>query len=114
MREEAGVVRQGENLALHVRGRTWQFRLPEDAAAHEEEAGGTDRLVAPIPGMVTEMRAEPGQHVARGDTLVVLEAMKTVFRLAARADAVVARVGCQAGDSVEEGQLLVSFEQGEA
>ena len=41
--------------------------------------------------------------------MVVLEAMKTVFRLTAPADGIVATVSCQAGDSVVEGQLLVAF-----
>jgi 3-methylcrotonyl-CoA carboxylase alpha subunit len=35
--------------------------------------------------------------------------MKTVFRLTAPADGIVATVSCQAGDSVIEGQLLVAF-----
>ena len=41
------------------------------------------RLVAPIPGQVTQVSAEPGMAVTRGQVMVVLEAMKTVFRLAA-------------------------------
>jgi len=53
--------------------------------------------------------AAPGMAVARGQILVVLEAMKTVFRLAAPADGTVATVSCQTGDAVVEGQLLVSF-----
>jgi 3-methylcrotonyl-CoA carboxylase alpha subunit len=51
----------------------------------------------------------PGQTVQRGDVLVVLEAMKTVFRLTAKADATVEAVACAAGEMVQEGQLLVSF-----
>jgi 3-methylcrotonyl-CoA carboxylase alpha subunit len=47
--------------------------------------------------------------VTRGQIMVVLEAMKTVFRLAAPSDGIVATVSCQVGDSVIEGQLLVSF-----
>jgi len=39
----------------------------------------------------------------------VLEAMKTVFRLTAPADGVIERVACRAGESVQEGQLLVAF-----
>jgi biotin carboxyl carrier protein len=41
--------------------------------------------------------------------LVVMEAMKTVFRLPAPADAVVERVACRVGEVVEEGALLVAF-----
>jgi len=52
--------------------------------------------------------------VTRGQVMVVLEAMKTVFRLAAPADGVVATVSCQVGDSVVEGQLLVGFAEQDA
>ena len=55
--------------------------------------------------------AEPGQAVKRGEVLVVLEAMKTVFRLPAPADGVVAEVSCRPGEMVEEGEILVSFEE---
>ena len=90
-------------------GETWRLQLPDPiaAAAEEDDAGG--RLIAPIPGQVTQVAAEPGMAVARGQVLVVLEAMKTVFRLAAPADGIVATVSCQVGDSVVEGQLLVGF-----
>ena len=95
-------------LTLRLRGATFRFRLPGPPADDEEaEAGG--RLIAPIPGQVTQVLAKPGLEVARGDLLVVLEAMKTVFRLTARADGAVAAVHCRPGEMVEEGQALVSF-----
>jgi 3-methylcrotonyl-CoA carboxylase alpha subunit len=58
---------------------------------------------------VTQVIAEQGMAVARGQVLVVLEAMKTVFRLAAPADGIVATVSCRVGDAVIEGQTLVAF-----
>ena len=65
--------------------------------------------MAPIPGQVTQVMAEPGQAVTRGQILVVLEAMKTVFRLPAPADGVVKAVSCAVGDMVQDGQVLISF-----
>jgi len=47
--------------------------------------------------------------VTRGQVVIIIEAMKTVFRLTATADGVIATVNCQVGDSVVEGQLLVAF-----
>ena len=109
IREHAGVERTDQSVTVRSRGETWRFHLPDPAAAAEEESGAGGRLVAPIPGQVTEILAEPGQQVKRGDVLVILEAMKTVFRLAAPADGTVDSVPCRAGETVEEGQLLVSF-----
>jgi 3-methylcrotonyl-CoA carboxylase alpha subunit len=102
-------MRIGETVTVRRNGDTWRLRLPDPMAARPEDADASGRLVAPIPGQVTQVSAEPGMIVARGQVLVVLEAMKTVFRLAAPADGVVATVSCRVGDSVVEGQLLVGF-----
>jgi 3-methylcrotonyl-CoA carboxylase alpha subunit len=109
MHERVSVTRLGDTVSVRRDGETYRLRLPDPiaAAAEEDDAGG--RLIAPIPGQVTEVIATPGMVVTRGQVLVVLEAMKTVFRLAAPADGTVATVSCQAGDSVVEGQLLVGF-----
>ena len=107
------VAHVADTVTVRRNGETWRLRLPDPmaAAAEEDDAGG--RLVAPIPGQVTQVVAEPGMAVTRGQVMVVLEAMKTVFRLAAPADGVVATVSCQAGDSVVEGQVLVGFAEGD-
>ena len=109
VRETAFVTRIGAELQVRMRAATWRFRLPQDAAELDEAEAGGDRLLAPIPGTITQVLAEAGATVTRGETMVVLEAMKTVFRLAAPADAVVAEIACRAGDAVQEGQLLVRF-----
>ena len=83
--------------------------MPDPMAAAVEEADAGGRLVAPIPGQVTHVQAAPGMAVTQGQVLVVLEAMKTVFRLSASSDGVVATVSCRVGDSIVEGQLLVAF-----
>jgi 3-methylcrotonyl-CoA carboxylase alpha subunit len=102
-------VRDGEALTLREAGRTWRLTLPDPLGGADAEETAGDRLVAPIPGLVTEVLAAPGDRVARGQVLVVMEAMKTVFRLAAPADAVVATVSCAAGEMAREAQVLVTF-----
>ena len=114
VQERAAATRIGENLTLRLRGETFRFRLPDpiSAAAEEEDTGG--RLEAPIPGQVTQVIATPGMAAKRGDVLVILEAMKTVFRLTAKADGVVETVSCAAGEMVREGQVLVTFAEAAA
>jgi 3-methylcrotonyl-CoA carboxylase alpha subunit len=109
MHDRVFATRIGDMIMVRRNGETWRLQLPDPiaAAGEEDDAGG--RLVAPIPGQVTQVSAEPGMAVTRGQVMVVLEAMKTVFRLAAPADGVVAIVSCQVGDTVVEGQLLVGF-----
>ena len=113
-RDIAFVTRLGSEITLRRRGETWRLTLPDDAEAAEHEGAADSTLVAPIPGQVTAVHVNPGQAVTRGDVLVVLEAMKTVFRLAAPADGVVAEVSCAAGAMVEEGQVLVRFAESDA
>jgi 3-methylcrotonyl-CoA carboxylase alpha subunit len=96
-------------VTLRDRSQTWRLTLPDPLAAFDDEEDAGDRLVAPIPGLVTQVLAAVGERVVRGQVLVVLEAMKTVFRLAAPSDTVVASVSCAAGEMVQEGQMLVGF-----
>ena len=69
-----------------------------------------DGLVAPMPGVVLEVRCAHGDHVAARQTLVVLEAMKMEHHVRAPADGVVSEVRVAVGQHVENGTLLVEFE----
>lgn len=101
-------------VTLRDNGLTWRLMLPDPLAASDDDEDAGDRLVAPIPGLVTQVSASVGDRVTRGQVLVVLEAMKTVFRLSAPADTQVVSVSCAAGDMVQEGQILVGFGEPEA
>jgi 3-methylcrotonyl-CoA carboxylase alpha subunit len=99
----------GESVIVRDKGETYRLHLPDPMAASADDDVAGGRLIAPIPGQITQVFATPETAVTRGQVLIVLEAMKTVFRLTAPADGVVAVVNCQPGDSVVEGQLLVAF-----
>ena len=109
MRLSASVYRDGEAISLRHAGQSWHFRLPDPVARAGEEEGGDDRLLAPLPGQVTQLMASEGQEVARGDVLVVLEAMKTVFRLTAPRAGRIETISCRVGETVREGQILIQF-----
>ena len=63
-----------------------------------------------MPGLVVRVQIEPGEKVAAGDPLVVLEAMKMENELKAGAPGVVKSVRVAPGEAVEKGQVLVEFE----
>ncbi len=73
----------------------------------QAQAGG---LEAAMPGHVLDVLVRVGDAVERGQTLLLLEAMKMELRLAAPAAGTVRRVLCQAGDVVDRGQLLIEVE----
>lgn len=64
-------------------------------------------LHAPIPGMIAEYKVAVGDEVKKGDTVVVLEAMKMFNNLDAAADGVVAEIKYDVGDSVAKGDIIL-------
>ena len=66
-------------------------------------------MLAPMPGRVIDVLVRPGDSVARGDVLMVLEAMKVQMRLTAPRAGVVDALCAAPGDLVEDGAELVSF-----
>jgi 3-methylcrotonyl-CoA carboxylase alpha subunit len=114
MRLSASIHLAGETISLRLAGQSWRFLLPDPITRAGEEEGGDDRLLAPLPGQVTQLLAREGQEVARGDVLVVLEAMKTVFRLTAPRAGRIETISCRVGETVREGQILIQFAAAEA
>ena len=109
MRLSASIHRGGETINLRHAAQSWRFVLPDPIARAGGEEGGDDRLIAPLPGQVTQLLVTENQNVARGDVLVILEAMKTVFRLTAPRDGRIATISCRVGETVREGQILLQF-----
>jgi pyruvate carboxylase subunit B len=98
----------GERLEVEVLDeRTRHIRTLTGATDQRRPA---DVLKAPMPGLVIRVQANPGDAVAAGAGLVVLEAMKMENELKAAAPGVVKRVLVAPGEAVEKGQVLVEFE----
>jgi pyruvate carboxylase len=64
---------------------------------------------APIPGAITSINVDPGQHVKKGERLLVMEAMKMQTTVQAPIDGKVSEILVQAGVTVETKDLLVSI-----
>jgi len=67
-------------------------------------------LPAPMPGLILEVKVSDGDKVAKGDPLVIIEAMKMENVIKAPADGVVKTVNVAQGDSVEKGDQMLEFE----
>jgi pyruvate carboxylase subunit B len=73
-------------------------------------ASGPAPLVAPMPGLIVRVNVNPGDKVAQGQGLVVMEAMKMENELRAQAAGTVKSVNVKAGTAVEKGSVLVEME----
>ena len=73
-------------------------------------ADASGSVTVAMPGRVVAVLVEPGQEVARGDRLVVIEAMKMENDVKAPRDGGVKSVLVSPGGSVEAGEPLVELE----
>ena len=79
------------------------------APAAKGAAGAGTPINAPLPGVVTKVLVAAGQAVKKGETVVVLEAMKMENNITAECDGSVTGVCVAAGDSVMEGTTLITI-----
>ena len=65
---------------------------------------------APMPGMVLQILVKEGQQIIKGDSLIILEAMKMENIIKSPVDAVVKLIKVKVGYKLEKNQLLITFE----
>ena len=70
---------------------------------------GANKVVAPMPGTILEMKVSLGQSVKKGDVICVLEAMKMENDIPAPCDGVIASVNVQKGATVGTNDIIVSI-----
>jgi acyl-CoA carboxylase subunit alpha len=83
--------------------------VPRFAEPETERAAGS--LVAPMPGLVRQVRVAVGDRVAAGDVLLILEAMKMETPIRAPAAGRVSELRAEAGAQVEAGALLAVIDE---
>lgn len=94
-----------------INGRTFvltkQSGTRKSGGGHHHTAG---ELTAPMPGQVRAVNVSEGNSVTKGQTLLVLEAMKMEIRIQAPMDGVVKSLSVKQGQTVEREQVLVEIE----
>lgn len=83
---------------------------PAAAAAPAPAApDGATRIEAGAAGKVFKIEVKVGQEVKKGDSIVILEAMKMEIPMVSPVDGKVATINCAVGDPVEAGNLLATI-----
>jgi excisionase family DNA binding protein len=105
-------VRDGETVHVDIEGRSVAFTMApapsvEEAIRHAAgDEAGASVLLAPMPGRVVAVRAEPGTTVEAGMVLIVIEAMKMEHAVAAATGGRLMAIRVTEGQQVERGEVL--------
>jgi len=70
----------------------------------------TTDIGAPMPGLILDIVVNEGDEVKKGDTLLILEAMKMENIIKSESDGKIKSITVSKGDSVDSGQKLIHFE----
>ena len=112
------IVPSGSGYQVLLREQTYQVELRSEVQQTVVQLGigiapasGHGEIRATIPGLVASLPVAPGDSVAQGDTVIVLEAMKMENEIAAPFAGTVGQVYVQPGEAVEKGALLLVIER---
>jgi 3-methylcrotonyl-CoA carboxylase alpha subunit len=106
--DATSLVRDG-HCDVFLRGIHHQFEYVDPLAHVGEQAAAEGHIRAIMPGRIVALLVQPGARVARGEPLLILEAMKMEHTLAAPADGICEAFNVAVGEQVAEGTELVQF-----
>lgn len=81
-----------------------ETKAPE--ASKLEIASGDTPVLAPLPGLIVNYEKSVGDSVKKGETIVVIEAMKMINNIEAPCDGVIKDISYESGSSVTKGDIL--------
>ncbi len=108
--EEAPFHIDGNDIVVDFDTFTVRFTDKTYAPPETAAAGSDGKLRAPMDGRIVSIKVAPGETVSRGQTLIVLEAMKIQHQLKAALDAKVEGISVQEGQQVSNRTVLVTME----
>jgi len=100
---------QGDVVWVALDGELFEVHVDKSGSVRAD-ARGRDALTSPMPATVVRIAAPAGTRVTKGDTLIVLEAMKMELPIRAAHDGIVRAVHCREGELVQPGVVLVEIE----
>jgi 3-methylcrotonyl-CoA carboxylase alpha subunit len=106
----AFVATAGDVTWVSIDGEVFTIDIEDAQRTRRPRAAAGEGLSAPMPATVIRVLAEPGREVKRGETLLLLEAMKMELPVRAPRDGKVKALHCQAGQLVQPGVPLVDLE----
>ena len=106
-----------KTLTININGNNYTVALKDKMDLLLEKMGianvasnKINQIKAPMPGLVLEIKVAIGDHLQKGDAVLVLEAMKMENVLKAQGEGVIKSIEVQQGNAVEKGELLICLE----
>lgn len=106
-----------KTMTIAVDGNRYTFALRDE---HDQlidqmglkvgNAGAAGDIKSPMPGLILDILVQPGDTVAKGDDLCILEAMKMENVLKAEGEGTIKSIAISKGDAVDKGQLLIEMD----
>ena len=85
-------------------------KLLEKLGMDNDNKEKVNQIVAPMPGLVLEVKCSEGDSVIKGDSIVILEAMKMENIIKCPVDGIVKQVHVKKDQTIEKNTLIISFE----
>lgn len=105
-----------KELKLLVNGESYHLKIEDEYDQLVRQLGlevvntqKINEIKAPMPGLVLELNVEAGQTIAKGDPLLILEAMKMENVIKSAGEGVVEEILVKKGAAVEKGALLIKL-----
>jgi geranyl-CoA carboxylase alpha subunit len=99
----------GSDIIVDLDGQAVRFQDRTYLPPMSAQAGGDGKLRAPMDGRIVSVKVDAGETVVRGQTLIVLEAMKIQHQLKAALDATVESIAVKEGQQVSNRTVLVTM-----
>ncbi len=112
---EIAIEEERGKYELQLEGRLYEATvLDQRALLMAQRKGGlmtgSGEVASPMPGLIVEVLVNVGDEVTQGQTVVILESMKMQNELKAPRDGIVQKIACEAGQTVDKGNLLINIE----
>ncbi|MDB5475196.1 MAG: bccA, partial [Phenylobacterium sp.] len=104
------LVTEADEIVVFEAGEAFAFATHPPSADQAEGGASDGQVRAPMPGKVTAVAVKVGDTVAKGQTLLTLEAMKMEYALTAPFDGKLATLSAKVGDQVVEGAVLATLD----
>jgi biotin carboxyl carrier protein len=104
-------------IEVNLESKTYRLSCKSELEVMSDEISGNKagdkikkEIQSPMPGIIKSLNVKEGQKIAKGDILLVLEAMKMENEIKAAGEGIIKKVRVEVMSSVEKNELLIELE----